>query len=401
MKKAIRMILGIILLLMALSLVGYVLSQRADAQEQAEPAAEPAAAEQTEPAAVQTAAVPASTPAPTPEPTPEATPEPQPERFTLSYIGDLTLTNHPYPTRWKDFMGEDYAYPLSNVADLFRNDEYTIGNLECTFSDRNLYSETTFHFLCPTAYCNILLEGGVDFVTTANNHTDDFYDAGREDTAAALEQYGVAYGKNGEAQVVTTPNGLKLGIYCTFSNRYGDFRPDLDEALAAIAALKETDADLIICAFHWGIELHVRPEQSAVEIAHACIDAGADIIYGSHPHCLQPVEEYNGGLILYSMGNFCFGGNSAPNDPDTAIVQVTIKRDVDGTVSREGYTLLPCCVSSRPVLEDFWGYEYNDYRPTLYVEGTEAYDRALSKIDGSYTGPNGEADYTRWHETHG
>ena len=78
-----------------------------------------------------------------------------------------------------------------------------------------------------------------------------------------------------------------------------------------------------------------------------------------------------------------------------------MKRDVDGTVTHEGYTIIPCCVSSRPVLEDYQRDGYNDYRPTPWVEGTEGYARALSKIDGSYTGGNGEADYSKWHESHG
>lgn len=336
-----------------------------------------------------------------PAPTPTPTPEPTPEYFTISYIGDLTLTNHQYTSDYEKKMDGDYSYPLSNVVQYFADDEYTIGNLECTFSDRNLYSIETFYFRAPTESAQILTEGGVDFVTTANNHTEDFGDTGKEDTYAALEKYGVPYGKNDEAQIVTTPHGLKLGIYCQFNARYGDFRPDLDAALAAIEQLKQDGADYIICAFHWGIELHYRPEQSAVDIAYACIDAGADMIYGSHPHCLQPIEEYNGGLILYSMGNFSFGGNTNPSDMDTAIVQVTMRRDPDGTVTHESYTIIPCCVSSRPVLEGYTRDGYNDYRPTPWEEGTEDYARALSKIDGSYEGANGEANYSNWHATHG
>ena len=388
MKKTISILLCVLLLLAAISAAAFIMSQRAASYLPTE-------------TAIPAQSMPEKTPAAEPEATPEPTPEPQPEYFTIHYIGDLTLTNHQYSTDFAKRMDGDYSYPFANVAHFFADDEYTIGNLECSFSDRNLYSDRTFAFRAPTEYANILLEGGVDFVTTANNHTNDFFEAGKQDTWETLEAYHIPFGKNDEAQIVTTPHGLRLGIYCFFSDAYGDFRPDLDKALAAIEQLKNDGADYIICAFHWGIELHVRPEQSAVDIAHACIDAGADMIYGSHPHCLQPVEEYNGGLILYSMGNFCFGGNTEPSDPDTAIVEVTMKRDVDGTVTHDGYRLIPCCVSSRPVLEDYWGYMYNDYRPTPYLEGTEAYDRALSKIDGSYTGGNGEANYASWHESHG
>ena len=384
-----KYLLPVLALLMVLSLTGYILMQRLSAGES--PA--PAPAEESPLPAADTLP-----PEPSAEPLPADTPEPTPELFTISYIGDLTLTNHQHSSDFAAKMNGDYAYPFSNVADYFRDDEYTIGNLECTFSDRNLYSEQTFFFRAPTEYANILLEGGVDFVTTANNHTEDFYEAGKQDTWQTLEDYRIPFGKNEEAKIVLTPHGLRLGIYCVFDPSWC-LNPD--KAAKAIEQLKADGADYIIIAVHWGIELHVRPEQFQIDAAHACIDAGADMIYGSHPHCLQPIEEYNGGLILYSMGNFCFGGHTAPSDPDTAIVQVTMMRDLDGTVKHVGYKLIPCCVSSRPVLEDYWGDGYNDYRPTPYEEGTEAYERALSKIDGSYEGENGEASYGRWHEEHG
>ena len=116
------------------------------------------------------------------------------------------------------------------------------------------------------------------------------------------------------------------------------------------------------------------------------------MIYGSHPHCLQPIEEYNGGVILYSMGNWSFGGNTNPSDWDTAIVQVTLKRDLDGSVTNDSITVIPCCVSQ--------ARESNDYRPTPYEEGSEEYNRAISKLDGSFDGPNGNADYSAWHNAH-
>ena len=351
---------------------------------------------------------------PSAEPTAEPTPEPagEPELFTLSFIGDLTLAGSPgVPVDFEGTLNGDYGYPFSNVKQFFVDDEYTLANLECTFSDQRLQSIEYFNFRAPTKSVNILVEGGVDFVTTANNHTDDFHTAGKRDTWEALQNYGIPFGKNDEAQVVTTPNGLKLGIYCQFSNNYGDYRPDEEKAIAAIRELKAQEPDLIICMFHMGIELNYYPEQKTPEtcaICRRCIDEGADIIYGSHPHCLQPIEEYNGGLIFYSMGNFIFGGNSMPSDQDTAIVQLTVERDSNGNVSLGEYTIIPCCISSRPVTDPSLSsavrgknVSYNDFRPTLYAEGTEDYARALSKIDGTYDGPDGKADYSNWHEQHG
>ncbi len=373
--------------------------------------AQPSAPSEKTAPPVETASVPSA------EPIAETTPEPvgEPELFTLSFIGDLTLASSPgVPLNFWQTINGDYAYPFSNVKQYFVDDEYTLGNLECSFSDQYLQSIEYFNFRAPTEYANILLEGGVDFVTTANNHTDDFHEAGKRDTWATLEKYGVPFGKNDESVIVTTPNGLKLGIYCQNGQLEVSTKIywiDEEKAVAAVRALKEQEPDLIICMFHMGVELNYYPEKKTpanCEACRRCIDEGADIIYSSHPHCLQPIEQYNGGLILYSMGNFVFGGSSMPSDQDTAIVQLTVKRDSNGNVSLGDHTIIPCCVSSRPVTDPGLSsavrgknVSYNDLRPTPYEEGTEDYLRALSKIDGTYDGPDGKADYTNWHQQHG
>ena len=337
------------------------------------------------------------TPAPTPEPTPTPTPEPTPELFTISVIGDETLTSHQNLSDQSEFsyngrMNGDYSYPFKNTAQYFLNDEYTVSNLECTLADQQMYSDQTFYFRAPTANAQILTEGGVDFVTTANNHSLDFGQAGLLATYAALEEYG----KEDESQIITTPHGLKLGIYCA----YNSFQPSRDKACAAIQMMRP-DADYIICCFHWGQELHYQPNADQIDLARACIDAGADLIFGCHSHCLQPIEEYNGGIILYSMGEFSFGGSTSPTDRDTAIFQVTLKRDLDGSISVDGWRVIPCCVSSRPVYEGYTLDAYNDYCPTPYEEGSEDYERVMSKLNGTYEGGNVGADYSNWYSSYG
>ena len=339
------------------------------------------------------------TPAPTPEPTPTPTPEPTPELFTISVIGDETLTSHQNLSDQSEFsyngrMNGDYSYPFKNTAEYFLNDEYTVSNLECTLADQQMYSDQTFYFRAPAANAQILTEGGVDFVTTANNHSLDFGQAGLLATYAALEEYGIAYGKEDESQIITTPHSLKLGIYCA----YNSFQPSRDKACAAIQMMRP-DADYIICCFHWGQELHYQPNADQIDLARACIDAGADLIFGCHSHCLQPIEEYNGGIILYSMGEFSFGGSTSPTDRDTAIFQVTLKRDLDGSISVDGWRVIPCCVSSRPVYEGYTLDNYNDYCPTPYEEGSEDYNRVLSKLDGSYQATSQGADYSNWYSS--
>ena len=341
------------------------------------------------------------TPAPTPEPTPTPTPEPTPELFTISVIGDETLTSHQNLSDQSEFsyngrMNGDYSYPFKNTAEFFLNDEYTVSNLECTLADQQMYSDQTFYFRAPAANAQILTEGGVDFVTTANNHSLDFGQAGLLATYAALEEYGIAYGKEDESQIITTPHGLKIGIYCAYNN----FQPSRDKTCAAIQMMRP-DADYIICCFHWGQELHYQPNADQIDLARACIDAGADLIFGCHSHCLQPIEEYNGGIILYSMGEFSFGGSTSPTDRDTAIFQVTLKRDLDGSISVDGWRVIPCCVSSRPVYEGYTLDAYNDYCPTPYEEGSEDYERVMSKLNGTYEGGNVGADYSNWYSSYG
>lgn len=413
MKKALS-VLTLVLLLAALGLVALLRldlarSSRAEdlrpAQSGTEVAAPPASPRPSPTGAPSAAPAPSPTPEPTPEPTPAPTPtpEPTPEYFTISAIGDCTLASHQNlspsnPASFEAMMGGDYAYPFRNTIQYFDSDELTIANLECTLSDTPLYSSSFFHFRAPADYARILTEGGVDFVNTANNHTADYGRQGIEDTCAALDAQDLPYGQEGQAQILTTPNGLRVGIYCDYHGYY----PREEDCVAAVQQLKADGADYIICMFHWGQdEVVYRPKQVQIDLAHACVDAGADFVYGSHSHCLQPYEEYNGAYILYSIGNWSFGGNTTPKDMDTAIFQIRVKRDLDGSVSNESCGIIPCCISSRPVLEGFFDYGYNDYCPTPYEPGTELYDRAMSKILGTYTGPDGNVDYSGWKNSYG
>ena len=219
-----------------------------------------------------------STPVPvaaTPEPTPTPTPEPTPELFTISVIGDETLTSHQMLSDQSEYsyagrMNGDYSYPFKNTSQYFLNDEFTITNLECTLSETQMYSPQQFYFCAPAANAQILTLGGVDFVTTANNHSLDFGQAGLLSTYAVLEEYGLEYGKEDEFKIVTTEHGLRIGVYCA----YNDYIPSKDKAGAAIQQMKANGADYIICAFHWGQELYYQPNASQIDIGRACIDAG-------------------------------------------------------------------------------------------------------------------------------
>lgn len=319
-----------------------------------------------------------SSPNATPAPSGAVQTEPEHERFTISLVGDCTLEGN----RFQSLCGDDMGYPFENVREYFENDDATIANLECNFSDALLSSGSLFHFKAPTENADMLVSGGIDFVTTANNHIMDYGQRGLDDTLSALDERGIAYGIDGQSVVFTTESGLKLGIYCG----YGGFMISETQIKEAIDKLKADGAEYIICALHWGVEGAYRPNAYQKNLAHAAIDAGADLVYGSHPHVLQPTEEYGGGLILYSLGNFSFGGNSFPRDYDSVIVQLTLCRNADGGVSLEACDYIPCSISGSD--------ENNDFRPTPYKKGSKEFERTMSKLDGSFTGADLVVDYS-------
>ena len=337
------------------------------------------------PAPEYTAPSPTPSPSPSPSPSPEPPPEPTPadEYFVISMCGDCTLSSSQRDDVFETVVGGDMAYPFSGVEEYFEDDYLTIANLECVLSAGNLASSATFEFKRDPGNAAMLAEGGVDFVTLGNYHAIDFGQAGLEDTQAALGEAGVAWAAPDGSYVFCEEGGISVGLYAAPWNAY---EAQVRAGVRALAG--RGDCDIVICLMHWGEEGKYRPNYSQTALGRAAIDSGADIVYGSHPHTLQPVEEYAGGYIVYSLGNFVFGGNNNPSDKDTAILRFTVKRDASGTVSVEGVEKIPCSVSSVNYM--------NDFRPTPYEPGSEAWERTMSKLDGSFSGPDLVIDYSQY-----
>jgi poly-gamma-glutamate synthesis protein (capsule biosynthesis protein) len=322
---------------------------------------------------------------PTTAPTETVAPttEPGPESFLLTFAGDCTLASDPgnyaSPHGFIQTIGEDYGFPFRNVAHIFENDDFTIVNLESVMADEGYGANKLFVFKGPTAYTNIFTSSSVEAVTLANNHTLDYGQAGYDSTIQALEGANVAYVEKDKTKLYVTESGLIIGLY---ADSFDLTKKDIEKN---IADLKSQGAEVIICAFHWGTEGSYRATAAQQDMAKAAIDAGAHIIYGHHPHVLQKMETYNGGLICYSLGNFSFGGNHFPRDLDSAIVQQEIIRDPDGTIRMGETTIIPVKITSLD--------RQNNFQPTPYAEGTEEYDRTLSKLDGTFTGPDLNVNY--------
>ena len=320
--------------------------------------------------AEETPAAPEGTPA-------EETPAAEPEYFTLNFVGDCTLASargfQGGANGYDTVTGGDFAYPFAKTLPYFTDDDFTMANCEVCFTDSTAAVAKTFTFKTGADWAQIFPEGSVEFVTLANNHVLDYGQQGYADTKAALDAVGVGYAGRDEWTVYETRSGLKIGVYAV---SFGT----VDQINAGIAAVKEAGAEFVIAALHFGDEGSYRVNADQRTQAHAAVDAGADFVYGSHPHTLEPMEEYNGVLITYSMGNWTFGGNTNPRDKDTLILRMTVCRGPDGEVSVSGYEIIPCASSGTT--------NYNNYQPVPYEKDSEGYQRVLDKLNGDFTGSN-------------
>ena len=315
--------------------------------------------------------------------------EPQQERFVLTFAGDCTLgstlDSFNHPSSFIKTIGTNYSYPFNNVLKYFENDDFTIINLESVLADSGNPADKLFAFRGPTAYTEIMTGSSVEAVTLANNHTEDFGTAGYNSTTQALTDAGIAYVEKNKTAIYTTESGLTIGLYAAA------FQFNEANIKASIAKLRDAGAEVVIAAFHWGAEGKYRPNGTQEFFGRAAIEAGADIVYGHHPHVLQRVEQYQDGVIFYSLGNFSFGGNSFPKDLDSAILQQEIIREPDGTIRLGELDMIPCSISSMKV--------QNNYQPTPMEESDPAYKRVISKLDGSFKGPDLVVDYSHLNPT--
>ena len=297
-----------------------------------------------------------------------------PVSLTLSVVGDCTLgtdETFDYDTSLNAYY-ENYGadYFLQNVKDIFSADDLTIANFEGTLTDSDEREDKTFAFKGPAEFTSILTSGSVEAVTTANNHSHDYGDQGYEDTIAALDAAGIVnfgYDKTAVMDVKGIKVGL-VGIYELYDHLERE-----QQLKDNIAKVKADGAQLIVVIFHWGNETETVPDSNQTTLGRIAIDEGADLVCGHHPHVLQGIETYKGRNIVYSLGNFCFGGNSSPSDMDTMIYQQTFTIDADGVKKDNVTNIIPCSISSA-------AYDgYNNYQPTP-AEGDEA-TRILGKIN--------------------
>lgn len=297
-----------------------------------------------------------------------------PVSLTLSVVGDCTLgtdETFDYDTSLNAYY-ENYgsAYFLQNVKSIFSQDDLTIANFEGTLTESDAREDKTFAFKGPASFTSILTDGSVEAVNTANNHSHDYGDQSYEDTMTALDAAGIVHFGYDETAVMDV-KGIKVGMVGIYELK--DHLERKQQLKDNIAKVKADGAQLIVVIFHWGNETETVPDSNQTTLGRLAIDEGADLVCGHHPHVLQGIETYKGKNIVYSLGNFCFGGNSSPSDMDTMIYQQTFTITSEGVQTDNVTNVIPCSISSA-------AYEgYNNYQPTP-AEGDEA-DRILAKIN--------------------
>jgi len=305
--------------------------------------------------------------------TPEIMEEPESIQITISAAGDCTLGTDENFDRETSFNAKynevGYAgFFFENVRSIFEVDDLTIVNLEGPLTTNSERADKVYAFKGKPEFTQVLIEGSVEAANLANNHAFDYGEDGYEDTKKYLSEAEIAsfgYDRNAIIDI----KGVKVALVGIHEIYQGLECASL--LRDNIASVKEEGAQLIIVSFHWGTEKEHYPDSIQKELAHIAVDEGAHLVLGHHPHVLQGIEVYKGRNIVYSLGNFCFGGNKNPSDKDTMIFQQTFTI-TEGVVAEDNVNkVIPCSLSSKS--------SYNNYQP-MVLDGEER-DRVMKRIE--------------------
>lgn len=288
----------------------------------------------------------------------------EPVTITVSFAGDCILgtdadheNGRSFNRRWEE--EGDATYFLRNVADLFGADDLTVVNLAGVLTDGGERADKEFAFRGSPEYAKILSSGSVEAASLANNNSHDYGNESYDDTIAALDAEGVAaFGL--DRIEYRDIKGVKVALIGV--NALDDTADYVATMTNDIATARSEKAQLVLVYFCWGEEYDYDPSTDQVAAGHAAIDAGADLVVGASSHVIQGWELYQGRYIVYSLGNFCYGGNTNPSDKDCLIFQQTFTVTDGEVLKDENANFIACSVSSDEAV--------NNYQPTP-AEGDE------------------------------
>jgi poly-gamma-glutamate capsule biosynthesis protein CapA/YwtB (metallophosphatase superfamily) len=296
-------------------------------------------------------------------------PEPLTTELLISFAGDCTIGTdesfsyvNSFPYRFEK-VGGDFSYFFKSVQPVFEADDLTLVNLETTLTRAEKKADKKFRFKGDPSYVQILKEGSIEMVNISNNHIYDYLNAGFKETLKTLENAGIHY--SGEGIIAYYP----VKDLTVASIGYNGWSTVIKKSLAADIKAAGEKADIIIVSFHWGQEYSFYPNSTQMELGRFAVEQGADIVVGHHPHVVQGIELYKGKFIVYSLGNFCFGGNRNPRDKDTFIFQNRFLFE-DKKLKESRGMIIPCSLSSVDYV--------NDFQPTV-LSGAEK-DRVAERL---------------------
>lgn len=287
----------------------------------------------------------------------ETVQEPLKRDLTVTFAGDCTLgtdSAFDYSTSFNaSFENHEPSFFLANVKDIFSKDDLTIVNMEGTLTTSTTRQDKTFAFKGDADYAKVFSTSSVEAASMANNHSMDYGQKSYDDTLEALDAEGiVSFGYDKIAYMDV--NDVKVALIGTYELAEHE---GIEESMVKnIEKARLEGAELVLVYIHWGIERETVPNATQMKLGHAAIDAGADLVVGSHPHVIQGYEKYKGRYIVYSLGNFCFGGNSNPADKDCMIFQQTFTIEGDEVEQNDDVEFIACSISSTS--------SYNNYQPT-------------------------------------
>ena len=296
---------------------------------------------------------------------------PKKTKIVLNFAGDCTLgtdTTFTYYNQFTEVFKKEnrYDYFFENMKSLFANDDLTIVNLEGPLTNGTNRANKKYSFKGAPEYVNILVSGDIEAVNLANNHTKDYGAKGYEDTIQTLKDHNISY-FGYDNYYIFEKEGIKIGFAGLTSTSDKTIENRIDDA---INFFNENSCDLKIFTFHWGVEREYKHNSIQQKVGRYAIDHGADLVIGHHSHVIQDIEKYKDKYIVYSLANFCFGGNVNPPDKDTFVFNITFEYE-DNNLINMTPKIYPAKVSSVNTR--------NDYKPTL-ATGDE-YTRILNKIN--------------------
>lgn len=311
---------------------------------------------------------------------PTAAKKPQITKITISAAGDCTFGSDQSSPSSVNFYSvynkqKNDAYFFQKVKKIFEKDDLTLVNLEGTLTKRGARMDKTYAFRGAPSYVNILKKGSVEAVSFANNHCKDYGEISYTDTINTLKKAKIKYASYEKVSIFKAKK-KKIGMVAVNGLSGIDYSKNL--IASGIKKLRKKKADLIIVSMHAGIEHTSTLNDTQTQIAHYAVNKGANLVLGHHPHTLQGIEKYKGAYIVYSLANFCFGGNTNPSDKDTMVFQQTFTFKGNTLQKNSDARIIPCRVSSTTTI--------NNYQP-VPLKGKSS-DQIIQKMN-RYSKPFG------------